>query len=150
MDARTKRSRENGFQERKNKKGISEKRSPAVHPPRISVSENRFPPKTAFGPLDGDPNAGKQQSFILSGNSPDSVIPGQDRLCRRGDRSPLRNYYITVLQPKQTGKPARKPEKPCRTALFPRWSNLLVKILEQAGNGGRKKPHPGRTTDAAG
>ena len=69
--------------------------------------------------------------FILSGNSPDSVIPGQDRLCRREDRSPLRNYYTTPEETKQTENAPLTAEKPGRTAFFPGWPSLLVKIRPQ-------------------
>ena len=65
----------------------------------------------------------------------------------------LHLYYITDYGAKQPENGDIRREKRTETAFSMGWSDLLVKFLEQKGKKrmqSKQKPHPGRTTDAAG
>ncbi len=167
-DAEQKRTAEAPGQ--KIKKGISEKTSRAVHPPGIRRIRKTFPPENVpRPPCRRIPMQTSADRLSCPGSPRFRDLPRQDRLCRRKDRSLLAVYYTTVQEAKQTYKPAMKRKKRGPDALFSRWSNLLVKFrgakpvflkhadVETSGHGtrlrensGKREPHPGRTTDAAG
>lgn len=155
-DAEQKRTAEAPGQ--KIKKGISEKTSRAVHPPGIRRIRKTFPPENVpRPPCRRIPMQTSADRSSCPGSPRFRDLPCQDRLCRRKDRSLLGIYYTTVQEAKQTYKPAMKRKKRGPDALFSRWSNLLVKfrgaearLFPSAMNTEKRKPHPGRTTDAAG
>ena len=139
------------------KKGISEKRSRAVHPPVTRrLPKNRFPPKTVIRPpWRRIPMQTSCKPFILTRNSPDSVIPGQDRLCRREGSLPLSLLLYHGLNSKASGKQCPNKGKTVPVGIFSgmvkiagqvsRPDNEKQDVHGQAGWRERQKPHPRRT-----